>query len=65
MNNLGTTPLMELMIVVGEAIAQLQLEHGMVVECVYIGSFMTSLDMASNPFLHITKWALALVFMSK
>jgi dihydroxyacetone kinase len=35
MNNLGITPLMELMIVVGEAIAQLQLEHSMVVECVY------------------------------
>jgi dihydroxyacetone kinase len=53
MNSLGITPLMELMIVVGEAIAQLQSKHGMVVECAYIGSFMTSLNMASNPFPHI------------
>lgn len=55
MNSLETTLLTEVMIVVGEAIAQLQLEHGMVVECVYIDSFMTFLDMASNPFPHIIK----------
>jgi dihydroxyacetone kinase len=45
---------MELMIVAWEAIAQLQLENGMVVEHVYIVFFMTSLNMASNPFPHIT-----------
>ncbi|KAH9532374.1 hypothetical protein CY35_19G089900 [Sphagnum magellanicum] len=45
-NSLGATPLMELMIAAGEAIAQLQLDHGMAVERVYTGSFMTSLDMA-------------------
>jgi dihydroxyacetone kinase len=54
-NSLGATPLMELMIAAGEAIAQLQLDHGMAVERVYTGSFMTSLDMAGNPFPHITE----------
>eukprot|EP00252_Welwitschia_mirabilis_P014439 TRINITY_DN3171_c0_g1_i2.p1 TRINITY_DN3171_c0_g1~~TRINITY_DN3171_c0_g1_i2.p1 ORF type:complete len:332 (+),score=76.52 TRINITY_DN3171_c0_g1_i2:996-1991(+) len=43
---LGATPLMELMIAAGKAVAQLQLDHGMAVERVYTGSFMTSLDMA-------------------
>ncbi|KAH9330234.1 hypothetical protein KI387_002342, partial [Taxus chinensis] len=45
-NGLGATPLMELMIVAGKAVAQLQLDHGLAVERVYTGSFMTSLDMA-------------------
>jgi len=54
-SSLGATPLMELMIAAGEAIAQLQLDHGMAVERVYTGSFMTSLDMAGNPFPHITE----------
>ncbi|GLJ17084.1 hypothetical protein SUGI_0295500 [Cryptomeria japonica] len=45
-NGLGATPLMELMIVAGKAVAQLQLDHGLAVERVYTGSLMTSLDMA-------------------
>ncbi|XP_051113541.1 putative 3,4-dihydroxy-2-butanone kinase [Andrographis paniculata] len=45
-NGLGATPLMELMIVAGKAVPKLQLEHGLAVERVYTGSFMTSLDMA-------------------
>lgn len=45
-NGLGATPLMELMIASGKAVAQLQLDHGLAVERVYTGSFMTSLDMA-------------------
>jgi dihydroxyacetone kinase len=45
-NSLGATPLMELMIAAGKAVAQLQIEHGLAVERVYTGSFMTSLDMA-------------------
>uniref|UniRef100_A0A0C9S0W2 TSA: Wollemia nobilis Ref_Wollemi_Transcript_28615_2644 transcribed RNA sequence n=1 Tax=Wollemia nobilis TaxID=56998 RepID=A0A0C9S0W2_9CONI len=45
-NGLGATPLMELMIVTGKAVAQLQLDHGLAVERVYTGLFMTSLDMA-------------------
>ncbi|ERN11040.1 hypothetical protein AMTR_s00024p00082030 [Amborella trichopoda] len=45
-NGLGATPLMELMIASGKAIPQLQLEHGLAVDRVYTGSFMTSLDMA-------------------
>lgn len=44
-NGLGATPVMELMIVAGKAVAQLQLDYGMAVERVYTGSFMTSLDM--------------------
>ncbi|XP_061952451.1 putative 3,4-dihydroxy-2-butanone kinase [Populus nigra] len=45
-NGLGATPAMELMIVAGKAVPQLQLEHGLAVDRVYTGSFMTSLDMA-------------------
>ncbi|XP_057767608.1 putative 3,4-dihydroxy-2-butanone kinase isoform X1 [Salvia miltiorrhiza] len=45
-NGLGATPLMELMIAAGKAVPGLQLEHGLAVERVYTGSFMTSLDMA-------------------
>lgn len=45
-NGLGATPLMELAIAAGKAIPQLQLEHGLAVDRVYTGSFMTSLDMA-------------------
>ena len=40
--------MMELMIAAGKAVAQLQIEHGLAVERVYTGSFMTSLDMAGN-----------------
>ncbi|KAK7250727.1 hypothetical protein RIF29_33349 [Crotalaria pallida] len=45
-NGLGGTPLMELMIVAGKAVPKLQLEHGLAVDRVYTGSFMTSIDMA-------------------
>ncbi|CAA0811273.1 Dihydroxyacetone kinase [Striga hermonthica] len=45
-NGLGATPLMELMIAAGKTVPRLQLEHGLAVERVYTGSFMTSLDMA-------------------
>jgi dihydroxyacetone kinase len=45
-NGLGATPLMELMIATGKAVAKLQVDHGLAVERVYTGSFMTSLDMA-------------------
>lgn len=45
---LGATPLMELMIAAGKAVPGLQLEHGLAVERVYTGSFMTSLDMAGK-----------------
>ncbi|KAL6505984.1 hypothetical protein OROHE_022703 [Orobanche hederae] len=45
-NGLGATPLMELMIAAGKAVPGLQLELGVTVERVYVGSFMTSLDMA-------------------
>lgn len=45
-NGLGATPLMELMIAAGKAVPRLQLEHGLAVDRVYTGSFMTSLDMA-------------------
>lgn len=45
---LGATPLMELMIAAGKVIPGLQLEHGLAVERVYTGSFMTSLDMAGE-----------------
>ncbi|GAB2292741.1 hypothetical protein Dimus_026977, partial [Dionaea muscipula] len=38
--------MMELMIAAGKAIPRLQLEHGLAVDRVYTGSFMTSLDMA-------------------
>lgn len=37
---------MELMIAAGKAVPKLQLEHGLAVDRVYTGSFMTSLDMA-------------------
>ncbi|KAF9667481.1 hypothetical protein SADUNF_Sadunf15G0027500 [Salix dunnii] len=45
-NGLGATPAMELMIAAGKAVPQLQLQHGLAVDRVYTGSFMTSLDMA-------------------
>ncbi|KAI0494931.1 hypothetical protein KFK09_025077 [Dendrobium nobile] len=45
-NGLGSTPAMELMIAAGKAVPQLQLEHGLAIDRVYTGSFMTSLDMA-------------------
>ncbi|XP_010271130.1 PREDICTED: putative 3,4-dihydroxy-2-butanone kinase isoform X2 [Nelumbo nucifera] len=45
-NGLGGTPIMELMIASGKAVPKLQLEHGLAVDRVYTGSFMTSLDMA-------------------
>ncbi|KAM5570320.1 putative 3,4-dihydroxy-2-butanone kinase [Rosa sericea] len=45
-NGLGATPAMELMITSGKAVPKLQLEHGLAVDRVYTGSFMTSLDMA-------------------
>ncbi|XP_022137366.1 putative 3,4-dihydroxy-2-butanone kinase isoform X2 [Momordica charantia] len=45
-NGLGATPMMELMIASGKAVPKLQLEHGLAVDRVYTGSFMTSLDMA-------------------
>ncbi|KAL6552385.1 hypothetical protein OROHE_007749 [Orobanche hederae] len=45
-NGLGATPLMELMIAAGKTVPRLQLEHGLAVDRVYTGSFMTSLDMA-------------------
>ncbi|KAK3224653.1 hypothetical protein Dsin_004515 [Dipteronia sinensis] len=45
-NGLGATPAMELMIAAGKAVPKLQLEHGLAVDRVYTGSFMTSLDMA-------------------
>ncbi|CDO98641.1 unnamed protein product [Coffea canephora] len=45
-NGLGGTPVMELMIAAGKVVPMLQLEHGLAVERVYTGSFMTSLDMA-------------------
>ena len=37
---------MELMIIAGKTVPKLQLEHGLAVDRVYTGSFMTSLDMA-------------------
>ncbi|MQL98681.1 hypothetical protein Taro_031392 [Colocasia esculenta] len=45
-NGLGASPMMELMIIARKAVPELQLEHGIAVERVYTGSFMTSLDMA-------------------
>ncbi|EHA8587946.1 putative 3,4-dihydroxy-2-butanone kinase [Cocos nucifera] len=45
-NGLGATPIMELMIAAQKAVPELQLEHGLAVDRVYTGSFMTSLDMA-------------------
>uniref|UniRef100_A0A7N0VAE0 3,4-dihydroxy-2-butanone kinase n=1 Tax=Kalanchoe fedtschenkoi TaxID=63787 RepID=A0A7N0VAE0_KALFE len=45
-NGLGATPLMELMIAAGKAVPIMQLDHGLAVDRVYTGSFMTSLDMA-------------------
>ncbi|XP_062077675.1 putative 3,4-dihydroxy-2-butanone kinase [Humulus lupulus] len=47
-NGLGATPVMELMIASGKAVPKLQLEHGLAVDRVYTGSFMTSLDMAGS-----------------
>ena len=37
---------MELMITAEKTVPKLQLEHGLAVDRVYTGSFMTSLDMA-------------------
>ncbi|KAL9669996.1 hypothetical protein QQ045_007546 [Rhodiola kirilowii] len=45
-NGLGATPLMELMITAGKTVPLMQLNHGLAVDRVYTGSFMTSLDMA-------------------
>ncbi|KAL8153555.1 LOW QUALITY PROTEIN: hypothetical protein V2J09_011315 [Rumex salicifolius] len=45
-NGLGATPMMELVITAGKVVPSLQLEHGLAVDRVYVGSFMTSLDMA-------------------
>ncbi|KAJ3672876.1 hypothetical protein LUZ60_006250 [Juncus effusus] len=45
-NGLGGTPMMELMIIARKAVSELQVEHGISVDRVYTGSFMTSLDMA-------------------
>ncbi|KAG4381684.1 hypothetical protein GLYMA_15G201250v4 [Glycine max] len=45
-NGLGGTPTMELMITAEKTVPILQLEHGLAVDRVYTGSFMTSLDMA-------------------
>ncbi|KAK4799510.1 hypothetical protein SAY86_024875 [Trapa natans] len=45
-NGLGGTPNMELMIACRSTVAKLQLEHGLAIDRVYTGSFMTSLDMA-------------------
>lgn len=42
--------MMELMIVARKAVPELQLEHGLAVDRVYTGSFMTSLDMAGMHF---------------
>ncbi|KAL3655079.1 hypothetical protein CASFOL_000865 [Castilleja foliolosa] len=44
-NGLGGTTLTELMIAAGNAAPRLMLDHGLAVERVYTGSFMTSLDM--------------------
>ncbi|KAL2342316.1 hypothetical protein Fmac_003601 [Flemingia macrophylla] len=43
---LGGTSLVELMIVAGKAVPKLPLEHGLAVDRVYTGSFITFLDMA-------------------
>lgn len=40
--------MMELMIAARKAVPELQLEHGVAVDRVYTGSFMTSLDMAGT-----------------
>ncbi|KAI4365805.1 hypothetical protein MLD38_021760 [Melastoma candidum] len=45
-NGLGGTPTMELLIVAGNTANVLEVDHGITVERVYTGSFMTSLDMA-------------------
>ena len=42
---------MELMIAAGKAVPRLQLEHGLAVDRVYTGSFVTSLNMAGLLFL--------------
>ncbi|XP_061162584.1 triokinase/FMN cyclase-like [Saccostrea echinata] len=55
-NNLGGMSLLEINIIVGEVIKQLE-ERGVVVERAYCGSFMTSLEMAglSVTILHLDK----------
>ncbi|XP_004981963.1 putative 3,4-dihydroxy-2-butanone kinase [Setaria italica] len=45
-NGLGATPIMELMIAARKAVPELQLAYGIAVDRVYIGTLMTSLDMA-------------------
>lgn len=55
-HRLGATPVMELMIAAGKAVPMLQLEHGLAVDRMYTGSFMTSLDMAG-----IVMWTLVFV----
>ncbi|KAK4778517.1 hypothetical protein SAY86_006045 [Trapa natans] len=45
-NGLGSTPMLELMITCGKVVPRLQLYHGLAIDRVYTGSFMTSLDMS-------------------
>jgi triose/dihydroxyacetone kinase / FAD-AMP lyase (cyclizing) len=45
--------MMELMIATRKAVPELQLEHGVAVDRVYTGSFMTSLDMAGIFLTHL------------
>lgn len=45
-NNLGATPALELSTVTAEALTILRKEHGVKVERLYVGPYMTSLDMA-------------------
>lgn len=44
-NNLGATSELELSVVAGEAIEHLKGQNGTVLEAVYVGTFMTALDM--------------------
>lgn len=46
MSSLGSTTLMEVMIVAGKVTPRLQVDKGIAVERVYAGSFFTSLDTA-------------------
>lgn len=52
--------MMELMIAAGKAVAQLQAEHGLTVERVYTGSFLTSLDTAGNSVVTVALCCLIL-----
>jgi dihydroxyacetone kinase len=60
-NNLGATPLMEILIVARRCVHVLMDEMGVVVERVYAGHFMTSLDMAgcSLSIMHVDDQRLA------